>query len=272
MTALANADFAYLRGVVFRHSQNVLEAAHDHLFRTRLSGLLRRHGLAHLHELVRLLRSSSNPGLERAIAEAMTINETSFFRDCRTFDALRTEVLPRLIDSRLATRRLRVWSAACSTGQEAYSLAMLVREHFPLALSWDIRIEGTDLSADVVERARLGRYHRIEMNRGLPARLLVRYFDRMGEDWVVKPAIATLCRFRQANLCAPLPFQQGFDLILLRNLMIYLSMEARLSLLASIRRLIAPDGYLILGSAEQVPDRSVWTTVFTAGSTYYRPS
>jgi len=271
MTAAANADYAYLRAVVFRHSRNVLESAHDHLFQTRLLGLLRRHGMAHLHELVRLLRASSNPGLERAIAEAMTINETSFFRDCRTFDALRTEVLPRLIDSRISTRRLRIWSAACSTGQEAYSVAMLIREHFPLVSSWDIRIEGTDLSAEVVERARLGRYHRIEMNRGLPARLLVRYFDRSGEDWVVKPSIAALCAFRQANLCSPLPFPRGFDLILLRNVMIYLPMDARLALLAALGRLIAPDGYLFLGSAEQVPDRSAWATVLSSGTTYYRP-
>jgi len=271
MTSLANADYAYLRGVVYRHSRNVLESAHDHLFQTRLSGLLRRHGITNLHELVCLLRSPGNSRLEHVITEAMTINETSFFRDCRTFEALRTEVLPTLIESRLAARRLRVWSAACSTGQEAYSLAMLIREHFPLLSAWEIRIEGTDISADVVERACLGRYHRIEMNRGLPARLLVRYFDRSGEDWVVKPSIASLCRFRQANLCAPLPFQHSFDLVLLRNVMIYLSMEARLSLLAAIRRLTAPDGYLVLGSAEQVPDRSAWTTVLSSGSTYHRP-
>jgi len=271
MTALAGADYAYLRDVVFRHSCNVLEPTHDHLFETRLTGLLRHYGINHLHELVRLLRFSKNPDLERAIAEAMTINETSFFRDCRTFNALRTEVLPRLIDSRLATRRLRVWSAACSTGQEAYSLAMLIRENFPLLSGWDIRIEGTDISTAVIERARLGRYHRIEMNRGLPARLLVRFFDRSGESWVVKPTIGTLCRFRHANLCAPLSFQQSFDLILLRNVMLYLSIEARVSLLAVTRRLIAPDGYLFLGSAEQVPDLSAWTTVFSGHTTYYRP-
>lgn len=271
MTALANADSSYLRRLVFRYSQNVLEPAHDHLFETRLQGLLHQRGISHLHELVRLLRASDCPELERSIAEAMTINETSFFRDRRMFEELRTEVLPALIHARLASRRLRLWSAASSTGQEAYSLAMLIREHFPQLSTWDIQIEGTDICTEVVRRARLGRYQRIEMNRGLPARLLVRYFDRSGEEWVIKPAIAGLCAFRQANLCERLPFHQPFDLILLRNVMLYLSIEARLPLLDSIHRLIAADGYLFLGSAEQVPDRSIWSTVFAGGTTYYRP-
>ena len=134
-----------------------------------------------------------NPALERAIAEAMTINETSFFRDGRPFDLLRTELLPKLLEARRLTRTLRFWSAACSTGQEAYSCAMLLREHFPSLASWNVRIEGTDISAEVVARARQARYHRIEINRGLPARILVRYFDHVGEDWIVKPEIRKLC-------------------------------------------------------------------------------
>jgi chemotaxis protein methyltransferase CheR len=271
MTALTSADYSYLREVVFHYSRNVLEPSHDHLFQSRLVGLLRRNGMTHLHELVGLLRVSGNPELERAVAEAMTINETSFFRDCRPFNVLRTEVLPPLIESRGAARKLRFWSAASSTGQEAYSLAMLIREHFPLLSTWDICIEGTDISSEVVRRARLGRYQRIEMNRGLPARLLVRYFDRAGEDWIVKPEISRMCNFRQANLCAPLRFQERFDVILLRNVMLYLSVETRRTLLAATHRLTAPDGCLFLGSAEQPPNRSLWTTVFSGGTTYYRP-
>lgn len=270
MMALTNADCAYLREVVFQNSRNLLQPSQDHLFRTRLTGLLRQQGLTHLHDLVYLLRTGAGAELERAVAEAMTINETSFFRDCKSFDVLRTEVLPRLIEARRATRRLRLWSAASSTGQEAYSLAILLRDHFPLS-EWDIRIEGTDISAEVVRRARLGRYQRIEMNRGLPARFLVRYFDRSGEDWVIKPEIARLCTFRQANLCAPLPFQERFDAILMRNVMLYFSLDTRRTLLATTHRLLAPDGCLFLGAAEQPPDRSLWETVFSGGTSYYRP-
>jgi chemotaxis protein methyltransferase CheR len=271
MNAPASADYAYLRELVFQHSQNVLEPSNDHLFQSRLVGLLHRHGMSRLDELVHLLRAANSPELERAVADAMTINETSFFRDVRSFDLLRTEVLPKMIENRRAIKRLRFWSAASSTGQEAHSLAILVREHFQQLSGWNIRIEGTDICAEVVQRARQGRYGRIEMNRGLPARLLVRYFDHLGEDWTIKPEIADLCRFRQANLCAQLPFQERFDVILLRNVMLYLSLETRRTLLSKVHRLLAPDGYLLLGSAEQPPDRSLWTTVLSGGTCHYRP-
>ncbi len=271
MSVPAGADYTYLREVVFQNSQNVLESSHDHLFQTRLVGLLHRHGMSQLDELVRLMRFSRSPELERSVAEAMTINETSFFRDSRSFDLVRTEVIPKLIEARRTTRRLRLWSAASSTGQEAYSLAILLREHFPQLSGWSLRIEGTDICAEVVQRARQGRYHRIEMNRGLPARVLVRYFNHVGEEWIVKTEISDLCNFRQANLCAPLPFKERFDAIFLRNVMLYFSLETRRTLLATMHRLIAPDGYLFLGSAEQPPDRSLWAAVLSGGTCHYRP-
>ena len=271
MNAPEAADYTYLRELVFQHSQNVLDPSHNHLFQSRLVGLLHRHGMSQLDELVHHLRFTKSPALERAVAEAMTINETSFFRDSRSFDLLRTEVIPKLIDVRRTTRRLRLWSAASSTGQEAYSLAILFREYFPQLSGWRLRIEGTDICAEVVRRASQGRYHRIEMNRGLPARLLVSYFNHVGEDWIIKPELAELCHFRQANLCEPLPFQERFDIILLRNVMLYLSLETRRTLLTSLHRLIAPDGYLFLGSAEQPPDRSLWTAVLSGGTCHYRP-
>jgi chemotaxis protein methyltransferase CheR len=178
METAGATDLVYLRALVFDHSHNVLEPSRDYLFETRLTKLLRNQGMTRLDELVRHLRARRDPVLSRAIAEAMTINETSFFRDCRPFDLLRTELLPKLIEERRMTRRLRFWSAACSTGQEAYSLAMLILEHFPQLATWNIRIEGTDICAEVVERAQAGSFHRIEINRGLPIRHVVRYFGR----------------------------------------------------------------------------------------------
>jgi chemotaxis protein methyltransferase CheR len=275
MEGATSADYGYLRQLVFGLSQNVLDPSRDYLFETRLTKLLRNQGMSRVDELVRHLRIRRDPALERAIAEAMTINETSFFRDTRPFELLRAELLPKLIEARRHARGLRFWSAACSTGQEAYSLSILMREHFPMLVGWDLRIEGTDLCAEVVERAQVARYHRIEINRGLPARFVVRYFDHVGEDWIVKPEVKKLCNFRQANLCAPtLPFNRSsdrFDVIFLRNVMLYFSQETRKTLLAGIHRLLAPDGILFLGSSEQPADPSIWTSVLAGGTCYFRP-
>lgn len=265
-------DFAYLREVVNSHSHNVLDPSRDYLFETRLVRLLRNHDMAHISELVERLRARRDSELARAVAEAMTINETSFFRDGRPFELLRATLLPKLIERRTSVRRLRLWSAACSTGQEAYSLAMLLREHFPSLASWAIQIEGTDYSADVVERAGKGRYVRIEINRGLPARNIVRFFDHDGEYWTIKPEIRAMCRFRQANLCqTPLPFSEKFDIIFLRNVMLYFSNDSRRKLLAEVHRLLASDGMLFLGSSEQPADTSLWTPTLEGGTCYFTP-
>ena len=275
MEQAATIDYGYLRQLVFSLSHNVLDPSRDYLFDTRLTKLLRNQGMNHLNELVRHLRARKDSSLEFAIAEAMTINETSFFRDTRPFELLRTELLPKLIEGRRMQRRLRFWSAACSTGQEGYSLAMLMHEHFPMLVNWEIRIEGTDLSSEVVQRAQAGRYHRIEINRGLPARFVVRYFDHVGEDWVIKPEVRRQCNFRQANLCAPtLPFSRStdtFDIIFLRNVMLYFSHETRKTLLAGIHHLLAPDGILFLGSSEQPADPSIWNAILAGGTCYFTP-
>jgi chemotaxis protein methyltransferase CheR len=231
--------------------------------------------MTRLEELVQYLKVRKNPLLERSIAEAMTINETSFYRDGRPFELLRAELLPRLIESRRTARALRFWSAACSSGQEAYSLAMLLLQHFPLLAGWNIRIEGTDICTEVVERAQAGSYHRIEINRGLPARFVISYFDHADECWTVKPEIRKMCNFRLANLCSsPLPFNRSddrFDVILLRNVMLYFSQETRKTLLAGIHKLLAPDGMLFLGSSEQPADPSIWTPVLAGGTCHFRP-
>ncbi len=275
MQTSASVDYGYLRQLVYGLSQNVLDPSRDYLFDTRLTKVLRNQGMTHLEELVSHLKLRKNPVLERTIAEAMTINETSFFRDGRPFELLRTDLLPKLIEARRHARSLRFWSAACSTGQEAYSLAMLLLEHFPLLTGWTIRIEGTDICAEVVARAQAGRYHRIEMNRGLPARSVVRYFDHQGEDWTVKPEVRKMCNFRQANLCqSPLPFNRAddrFDVIFLRNVMLYFAQDTRKTLLAGIHRILAPDGVLFLGSSEQPADPGIWTPVLAGGTCHFRP-
>jgi chemotaxis protein methyltransferase CheR len=273
--ASANVDYAFLRKLVFEQSQNVLDPSRDYLFETRLARILRHRGLTRLEELIQLLRVKRDPALERSIAEAMTINETSFFRDGRPFELLRTELLPTLIENRRNTRSLRLWSAACSTGQEAYSMAMLLLEHFPQVAGWSVRIEGTDISSEVVNRCQAGSYHRIEMNRGLPARNIVRFFEHHGEDWTVKPELKQMTNFRQANLCGDqLPFSTAgprFDVVFLRNVMLYFSQETRKKLLANIHRLLAPDGLLFLGSSEQPANPSIWKANLAGGTCYFTP-
>jgi len=275
MEQATSADYAYLRELVYGLSQNVLDPSRDYLFDTRLSRVLRNQGMTRLDELVRYLRTHSSPTLEKTVAEAMTINETSFFRDTRPFDLLRTDLLPKIVEARKTVRTLRFWSAACSTGQEAYSIAMMLLESFPMLGGWNLRIEGTDISSEVVERAQSGSYHRIEINRGLPARAVVRYFDHVGEDWTVKAEVKKLCNFRQANLCAPqLPFNRisdRFDVIFLRNVMLYFSQETRKTLMANIHRILAPDGVLFLGSSEQPADPSIWTSELAGGTCHFRP-
>jgi chemotaxis protein methyltransferase CheR len=268
----SSRDYRYLREVVLARSQNVLDPSCDYLFDVRLARLLRNIGMNRVEELVRSLRRQKDPALERAVTEAMTINETSFFRDHWPFEYLSTGLLPGLIERRREVRTLRFWSAACSTGQEALSLAMLLRENSPRITHWNLRIDGTDICAEAVARARTARYHRIEMNRGLPARMLVRYFTHTGEAWEAKQEIRSMCRFQQANLCAtPLPFHDRFDVIFLRNVMLYFAPETRRTVLEAMHRLLAPDGALFLGASEQTADSSLWTPVLAGRTCYYRP-
>src|SRR4051812_41439611 len=171
--ACSDSDYAYLRDLVLAQSANHIDPSRNTLFDTRLTPVARMAGVSSVKNLVDMLRSTRPAQLHRAVTQAMMVNETSFFRDLRPFDLLRTTILPRLIESRRAERRLRIWSAASSTGQEAYSLAMLLLTDIPEIADWDVRITGTDISHQVIEYARRGRYRRLEVNRGLPAGMLL---------------------------------------------------------------------------------------------------
>ncbi len=252
-------------------SANQIDPSRNAMFETRLMPIVRRSGAASLEDFVSMLKKGRPAHLHRAVAEAMTINETSFFRDIVSFEMLRQEVLPQLIERRAGTRQLRIWSAASSTGQEAYSLAMTIAEYFPAIAQWDVKIIGTDISRQVVDYAQKGRFRRLEVNRGLPARMLLKYLVRTGEEWEVVPRIRAMCEFRYANLCAPLPQLPEFDLVMLRNVLLYLSQHDRRSLFTEIYRKIAPDGYLVLGTAEQAEDSTnLFEVEFAANCFFYR--
>jgi len=273
--ACSDSDYTYLRELVLSQSANLIDPSRNALFEIRLTSVAHMAGASNVKGLVDILRSRRPAHLHRAVAEAMTINETSFFRDLKPFNLLRTTILPRLIENRKKERRLRIWSAASSTGQEAYSIAMTLIEHFPEIAAWDVRIIGTDISRQVVDYARRGRYRRLEVNRGLPAGMLLRHMTRDGEEWMMSERARALCDFQCANLCAPLLSLPVFDLVLLRNVLLYFSQQDRRSAFRYVRRQMASDGYLLLGNAEQADESTdLFAIEFSENenSYFYRPA
>ena len=251
MNALAPTDFTFVQTLVRQQSAIDLGPDKVYLVQSRLEPLARQQGYPSLADMLEEARRPGAIELGRRIVEALTTNETSFFRDVKPFEALRKIVLPDMFQRRRAQRQLRIWSAACSTGQEAYSIAMLLRQDFAAYLSWNIQILGTDLSREVVDRARTARYSQLEVNRGLPVRLLTLYFEQVGRgDWVCKPEIRDMVHFRVLNLIDNWPGMPQQDIIFLRNVLIYFTPETRRNILQRIRGVLSPDGYLFLGGAE----------------------
>lgn len=248
--ALSPSDCDFIRTLVRRRSGIVLEREKVYLVETRLAALARREGLASLENLLAKLHTPSANDLYDKVVEAMTTNETCFFRDKRPFEALRQVVIPELRKQRAAQRRLFIWCGAASSGQEPYSASMVLQEYFPDLADWNVRILATDLSLDMLERARRGVYSQFEVNRGVPANLLGKYFEKQGLEWRLKEAVRRPVEFRKVNLIEPWPPIAPPDIILMRNVLIYFDVEMKKSILSRIRRLLQPDGYLFLGGAE----------------------
>jgi chemotaxis protein methyltransferase CheR len=228
----------------------VLEDNKHYLFESRLGPIVKQHGLGSINHLCTLLRAKSNPELAHQVVEAMTTNETYFFRDPAQYDVIRTVLLPRLKEERRDTKKLRFWSAASSSGQEAYTLAILLLENG--LQNWDIQILGTDFSAKVVERARSGIYQQIEVNRGLPAALLVKYFRRSGLEWQISEAAKRMVRFDTIDLRKSMRTMGPFDLVFCRNVMIYFDNETKQNILKEIHSTLFRGGWLLLGGSETV--------------------
>jgi chemotaxis protein methyltransferase CheR len=226
----------------------VLEDNKHYLFESRLAPIVRQYGLGSINDLCVLLRAKRNVALAHQVVEAMTTNETYFFRDPAQYEAIRTVLLPRLKAEKRDTRSLRFWSAASSTGQEAYSLGMLLLENG--LQDWDMQILGTDFSEKVVERARSGLYQQIEVNRGLPAALLVKYFCRSGLEWQLTDAVRRMVRFETIDLRKSMRSLGPFDLVFCRNVMIYFDDATKRSIVKEIHRTLFQGGWLLLGGAE----------------------
>jgi chemotaxis protein methyltransferase CheR len=247
---MTSEDFDYIRGLLRERSAIVLDDGKQYLVETRLLTLLRDLKLDSISELVVHLRATHAIDVRDRIIEALVTTETTFFRDLHPFESLRKSVVPELLRKRAAERRLNVWCAACSTGQEPYSFAIMMREHFPELAGWMVNILATDLSRDVLARAREGRYNQIEVNRGLPATLLMKYFEQHGTSWFLRSDVRGMVDFQELNLTRVWPPLLRMDLIFLRNVMIYFDVETKKSILSRMAGVLKPDGYLLLGGAE----------------------
>lgn len=247
---LAEEDFDYVRQYVRRASAIVLDEK-NYLVEARLATLAISEGHRSILNLMRALREESGARpLHRKVLNALTTSETLFFRDAHPFEALRQTVLPELIERNGNRRTLRIWSAACSAGQEPLSLAMILTQHFPILAAWRVEILATDLCDEILVRARRGRYSQIEVNRGLPAAMLVRFFERHGGDWQASADLLGMIRYERQNLIEPWPPRAPFDLVLMRNVMIYFEVATKREILAKVAASLAPEGYLLLGASE----------------------
>ncbi len=248
--SLSLNDFDFVRTTVLNASAIVLESDKHYLVETRLMGLARRENFPSISALVDKLRNNGDGTLKRKVIDAMTTNETSFFRDIHPFEVLRKHVIPEAISRRAGERHLRIWSAACSSGQEPYGIAMVLREHFPTLKDWRITLLATDLSSDILDKAREGRYSQLEVNRGLPAMLLVKYFRKQGSEWFVSDDLKKMIEFRQLNLVERWNNIPTMDIIFLRNVLIYFDVDTKKKILNQMRQHLRQDGYLFLGGAE----------------------
>lgn len=247
---MTTADFDYVRNFVRDQAAIVVEPGKEYLVESRLTTLARKESFASIDDLVSKLRSDPKHVLHRKVVDAMTTNETSFFRDIHPFEALKKNILPELMARRAAERQINFWCGAASTGQESYSVLMLIAEHFPELLKWDIKFIATDLCGEVLARARAGRFSQLEVNRGLPASLLVKYFVRQGSDWEIKEDLRRRVDFREMNLVKDWPLLPPLDIVFLRNVLIYFDVETKRAILAKARRVLRAGSYLLLGGAE----------------------
>jgi len=248
--AVNPADFDYISKIVREQCAIVLEKGKEYLVESRIMPLVHQEKLESIENLVKKIKLEPRGSLKDAVIEAMTTNETSFFRDIHPFETLKKEIFPELIEKRKIKRELNIWCGASSSGQEPYSLVMVLRNNFPELNSWKINFSASDLSNQMLNRCKSGIYSQLEVNRGLPAPLMVKYFERIGTEWQVKEELRKMIQFRIINLSETWPTMPQLDLVMMRNVLIYFDVEMKKNILGRIRKLLKPDGYLFLGAAE----------------------
>lgn len=247
---LNTPDFEFIAKLVKDEAGITLDKGKEYLVQSRVEPVAKSLGFTDICAFVLHLRQSPDGGRRRQVVESLTTHETSFFRDQEPFDALRTKVLPQLIEKQRASKELTIWCGAASSGQEPYSLCMLIRDHFPELATWRIRFHATDVSSTILAKARSGIFNQIEVNRGLPVRLLAKYFEKSGQDWAIKSEIREMVQFSELNLLHPFKGVPQADLVMLRNVLIYFDIDTKRQILSKVYDVLKPLGCLFLGTAE----------------------
>jgi chemotaxis protein methyltransferase CheR len=264
-------DYEFLRKLLKERSGLDLSADKQYLVESRLVPLARKAGLPGIPELVAKMKGGADR-LTVEVVEAMTTNETFFYRDKLPFDHLRDTVLPVMMQSRASRKTLRIWSAACSTGQEPYSIAMCLKEKAASLPGWRFEIVGTDLSQEVLEKSKAGIYSQFEVQRGLPIQLLVKYFTQIGELWQISSELRGMVQHKQLNLLQDFSHLGRFDVIFCRNVLIYFDQDTKINIFNRLAKLMEPDGFLVLGAAETVVGLTDTFKPFPDKRGLYRPN
>jgi chemotaxis protein methyltransferase CheR len=243
-------EFKQVSDLIKLETGNVLDIGKEYLVETRLLPLLEREGVKTIKEMIGILAKVEGKVLKSKVIDSLTTHETSFFRDLEPFNALRDKVLPDLIEKRKSSKSITIWCGAASSGQEPYSIAMLIRDHFPQLAQWNVKIIATDISVPVLERAKTGVFSQLEVNRGLPITMLVKYFEQIGRDWKLRPSVTQMVSFHELNLLGAWSIVPDCDIVFLRNVLIYFDIASKKKILEQIHRVLRKDGTLFLGSAE----------------------
>jgi len=265
------SEYEYLQKLLKERSGLVLSADKQYLVESRLIPLARRSGLGGIGDLVAKMRMGAEP-LTVAVVEAMTTNETFFFRDKVPFDHFRETILPSMLEARKNRRSIRIWCAASSTGQEPYSLAMILKEMGASMSGWRVEIVATDLSQEVLEKSKSGIFSQFEVQRGLPIQLLVKHFTQINETWQLSPEIRAMVQFKQLNLLHDFSHLGAFDVIFCRNVLIYFDQDTKVNVFNRLARVIEQDGFLVLGAAETVVGLSAGFSPYPERRGLYHPS
>ncbi len=249
---MRSEDFELISGLLKQRSGLILPKDKVYLLESRLTPIAHKRGLETLDDLVNEVRLKRKEDLLVEITEAMTTNESFFFRDNKPFDLFKDFALPQLLESRAAKKKIRIWCAAASTGQEPYSLAIILKEMEAKLAGWNIEIIGTDLSQEVLDKAKVGLFSQFEVQRGLPIQMLIKYFNQVGELWQISEEIRDMVSYKKFNLLDPFTLLGSFDIIFCRNVLIYFDQPTKSDVLERMRKLMPDDGTLFLGAAETV--------------------
>ncbi len=247
---LSQADFEYLARFVLEKSSISLGNDKMYLLESRLAPLCRQYGIDNLSEIVASIRQNPKSKLSNSVVDAVTTNETYFFRDVKPFDELGKEILPRIVARKGPNSSLNVWSAACSSGQEIYSVAMILEDSFPHLKNWSVKLYASDISSAMIERTKAGVFNQFEVSRGLSASLLIKHFNRKGESFYVKEYLKSRLQVFPLNLASPWPPLPSFDIIFLRNVLIYFNASTKQGILERVERVLDKEGALFLGGSE----------------------